>query len=525
MSGAVLEEPLPCPIATGAQPDRRWVLIIALAGAALLTIACRQMQFSPDSIHYADVARTLLREHTAATWHLTLNSQRVPDPQLYWPPGYPLLLATVMATGASVQTAAWVVAVVSWTGTLVLMVFWLRHAEWGLAGAIAFIYLIFVCGVAFRAWSEAPYSALMLGAVVCLAMALTPEGAQQSFAAGLAAGVLAGAATLIRYPGFALIAGLALVTLVAPIPGKRAMRIRAARLLSLLAGAALVVGPWVARNLALTGTAFGPERPVSTRAIPDIFAALGRSVYLDFGAILLALLFAAVGYHAARRGDYAEDPPPDRVFLRTLAIAGLLCAVAQIVLTLLTYAIWQVDEPPGKRHFFPSYLCALMAGMALIDSARPPTRALRRRWPELTMLLLPLLLAPLLAERASTDVTPRRTALEAWVEANTAPNALIIGHRVWPVRFFTGRPVLESGQVADPSIYDGLRVAQFLRAFGDRFDGAFVLVPDTIPEPERAAILAGYRAAGLHLDETADVSTQAHDRPRELVVGVYRVGW
>jgi hypothetical protein len=85
--------------------------------------------------------------------------------------------------------------------------------------------------------------------------------------------------------------------------------------------------------------------------------------------------------------------------------------------------------------------------------------------------------------------------------------------------------MLESGQAADPSVYNGPEVARFLRRFGERFDGAFLLLPDTISEPERAAILVGYEAAGLIIEETADVPTRAHDRPRELVVGVYRVGW
>lgn len=529
MATRATDQPLPSPEragpARGVRPNRRWVVIVALVGAALFAVACRQMQFSPDSMHYADVARTLLREQTAATWHLTLNSQRVPDPQLYWPPGYPLLLAGAMAAGASLPIAAWIVAVLGCTAALVLLVCWLPRAEWGLLGAVGFIYLVFVCGVAFRAWSEPAYSALMLGALVCLAMALSRQRARHAFGPAFAAGLLAGGAVMFRYPGIALVPALALTALVAPVAGPRRLRVRVVGVLAPLAGAALVVGPWVARNLALTGTAFGPERPASTRALTDILAALGGSVYLDFGALLLALLFAAVGYHATRPGDDADGPPPDRAFLRTLAIAALLAAGAQLALTLLTHVLFQVDEPPNTRYFFPSYLCVLLAGLALIGPARPPAGALRRRWPAVALLALPLVLGPVLAERAARDATPRRTALEAWVEVNTAPSALIIGHRAWPVRFYTGRPVLQSGQVADPSVYHGPEVARFLRRFGEHFDGVFLLLPDTIPEGERATILGGYRAAGLTMDETADVPTRAHDRPRELVVGVYRVGW
>lgn len=330
---------------------------------------------------------------------------------------------------------------------------------------------------------------------------------------------------MMRYPGMALVPALALAALVAPVVGPRRRHVRTATVLAVVAGAVLVVGPWVARNLALTGTPFGPPRPPSERALADILAALGGSVYLHLGGLLLALLFAAVGYHTARRADDGPDPQPNRTFLWSVAIAALLCAAAQLALTLLTHMLYQVDEPPNQRYFFPSYLCILMAGLALIGMARAPVGALRRRWPVIGLLALPLVVAPLMAERASTDVTPRRTAVEAWVETNTAPTALIIGHRAWPVRFYTGRPVLQSGQVVDPSVYDGARVAAFLRRFGDRFDGVFLLLPDTIPGGERAAILDSYRRAGLIVQETADVPTRAHDREAELVMGVYRVGW
>jgi len=406
----------------------------------------------------------------------------------------------------------------------VLLVCWLPRAEWGLLGAVAGIYLIFVCGMAFRAWSEGPYSALMIGSLVCLAAAVASGDGHRAAWLGLGAGALAGGAAMCRYPGIVIIPALGLAALVAPLRRDNAQAIRRSAVLPMVGGAALIVGPWIARNLWLTGVAFGPQRPPSERPLMSIISALGASVYLDFGAVLLALLFAAVGYHALRTDNpECEGDAPDRSFLTTLALAALLCAAAHVAIVLLAHILWQVDEPPDKRHFFPAYLCALLAGLALIAMARPPEGALRRRWPIVLLLALPLVIGPMMAGMASRDVTPQRTALEDWVEATTGDEDLIIGHRAWPVRFYTGRPVLQSGQATDPSVYDGARVAAFLRRFGGRFGAAYLLLPDLIPKAERRSILDGYEQAGLQVQETADVPTREHDGPREFVMRVYRV--
>ncbi len=515
------EQVLPSPAGRAGRPDRRWVWWLAMGCALLLAVACHRMQFSPDSIHYADVARTLLHEHTAATYHLTLNSERVPDPRLYWPPGYPLMLATVMATGASVQTAAWVIAVLSFTATLVLLVFWLRRAEWGLLGAVAFIYLIFVCGIAFRAWSEGPYAAFMVGALVCMAAAIASADTWRATWLGLIAGGLAGGAAMCRYPGIIIIPALALAAMVAPLKRENAWSVRWSALVPMLGAAALIVVPWLARNISLAGVAFGPPRPPGHRPLSMLIGLLGQSTYLDFGAILLALLFAVMGFRRARRDRRDDATRP--AFLSTLAIAALLCAAAHLATVMLTHILWQVDEPPNTRYFFPAYLCALLAGLAMIAGMAPPARVLRQRWPLVLALALPLVLAPVVAGLVAHDVTPDRTALEDWIETNTGPDDLIVGQRAWPVRFYTGRPVLQGGQTADPSVYDGVLVARFLRRFGERFTGAWLLIPDIIPEEITGDILQRYEDSGLHLEDVAEISTRDHDSPRESVMRIYRV--
>jgi len=521
MSDAAPQQPLPSPTGPAGPSDRRWVWWLAASCALLLTIACHRMQFSPDSIHYADVARTLLREHTAATYHLTLNSERVPDPRLYWPPGYPLMLATLMATGASVQTAAWVIAVLSFTAALVLLVGWLRRAEWGLLGAVAFIYLIFVCGVAFRAWSEGPYAAFMVGALVCLAAAIGSNDTWRATWLGLIAGVLAGGAAMCRYPGIIIVPVLALAAVVAPLKREDAWSLRWSALVPMLGAAALMVVPWIARNISLAGVAFGPPRPPGHRPLSMLIGLLGQSAYLDFGAILLALLFAAMGFSRARRDR--QDDATQPAFLRTLAISAGLCALAHLIAVMASQVLWQIDEPPTRRLLFPTYLCTVVAAFAGIDMTRPPARVLRRRWPLVLALAGPLVVAPIVAGLVAHDVTPERTALEDWVEQNTRPDDLIIGQRTWPVRFYTGRPVLQGGQTADRSVYDGVRVARFLSRFGKRFTGAWLLIPDAIPGDITSDIVQRYEDSGLGLDQAAELSTRDHDSPRQLVIRIYQV--
>jgi len=501
--------------------SRRWRIVLVACVAVLLAIACRRMQFTPDSIHYVDVARTLIEEHTAATWHLTLNSRRVPDPSLYWPPGYPLALALPMALGASPYLAAWLVAVLAWSAVLLLLVLCVDHAEWGLLAAVAFLYLIFICGVAFRAWSEGLYSALMVGALVCMALAIDEEDTWRATLLGLAAGGLAGGAALCRYPGVVIVIAMGLAALVVPLKRENAWELRWSAIVPMIGSSGLMLGAWLVRNQYLTGRLLGPERPPSERSVASLVRHLSASFYLDFGGVLLALLFAVVGFHVLRSGgEERRRHGPD--FFRTIALAALLCAIGQIAVTMLTHALWQVDEPPNRRYFFPGYLCALVAGLAVIARATPPAGALRRRWPVALLLGLPIVLGPIVAIHVATDVTPDYTPVEAWVSRNTAENDLIIGHRAWPVRFYTGRPVLQSGQAADPSVYNAPLVAGFLREFGDRFGDVYLLATDWALEQE-PSVPEIYSRVGLPLEEVASFRTPGYYAAKEFVMHVYRV--
>jgi hypothetical protein len=212
------------------------------------------------------------------------------------------------------------------------------------------------------------------------------------------------------------------------------------------------------------------------------------------------------------------------VFSGGLAAGALICAFSQMALILLTYLLFQIDEPPTKRYFFPAYTCILLAGLALFSRARLPKNVLSRRWGLLLALAAPIVIGPIFAGSVATDVTPQQTAVDEWIEQNTEPNDLIIADRGWPIRFHTGRPVLEAGQVAATPITEAEKVAEVLEMLGDRVGDIYV-IPRGPQESEK--ILASYPAAGLRLEEVATVETQARG-PRAggtYEQTVYRVEW
>ncbi len=199
----------------------------------------------------------------------------------------------------------------------------------------------------------------------------------------------------------------------------------------------------------------------------------------------------------------------DWVFSGGLASGALICALSQIALILVTYLLFQVDEPPTKRYFFPAYTCVLLAGLALFQRARLPERVLSERWGLVLALAAPIVIGPIFAGSVATEVTPRETQLDRWVEENTQPDDLIIADRGWPIRFHTGRPVLEAGQVAATPITEGERVAEVLERAADRVGDVYVMPQG---EEETRKVLASYAAAGLRVEKVATVETLSHAR-------------
>ncbi len=495
----------------------RWRGVLIVGSILLMAIACRKMHFSPDSIHYVDVARTIVSEHVIASWHLTLNAAQVPQATLYWPPMYPLLLAVPMALGLSYYTAAWLIAVLSGAAAIYLLVFWLRRPVWAIPLVALFLYLYFDTGLPFRALSEVPYVPIIFGALLCTAAAVTAQSRRQRLLLAVSAGLLAGAAVLMRHMGVAILPALAAALLLAP---QREDEEGAKPLwqitLGMVVGLAIVVLPWLVRNLLVGSELLGLERPASQMSLRDLAFWTGSMIYLHLGPALLALTFAAVGYHLRPRGEDSRR----EAFISTLTAGAFGSAIVHAVLVLVVQMLFQLDEPPTKRFFYPANASLLLGAAAMLSYATPPKGVLARRAGLIIALAAPIVLGPIFVSSLARDITPRQTALDQWIRENTSAEDLIIANRGWSIRFNTGRPVLQSGQVGDPPITDGERVAGFLERFGGEFGEFYLVLP-----AEDEETLGSYRRAGLEVEEVVTLETLSHDydRPEPVELKVYRV--
>ncbi|MBD3292632.1 MAG: hypothetical protein GF393_06880, partial [Armatimonadia bacterium] len=195
--------------------SHQWLVVIAFA--AVVALGCRDMHFNADTLHYVDVARTWLEDHTLATWHLNLSSERVPATEILWPPMYSILLAGPLALGLSAEAATWLVAVVSHLVLLWLLVALSRRVEWGILLGLLLVHMAFRQGVSFRAFSETPFMTFSFGALVAMAFALQANPSRspgfRDLWLGLLAGFLAAAAALTRHIGLVLLPALGLVGL------------------------------------------------------------------------------------------------------------------------------------------------------------------------------------------------------------------------------------------------------------------------------------------------------------------------
>ncbi|MFO8080385.1 MAG: hypothetical protein R6V07_08775 [Armatimonadota bacterium] len=503
---------------------RQWLLIAGFG--VVIALGCRDMHLNADSLHYIDMARTLIEDHQVATWHLTLTAEHVPRVESLWPPMYPILLAGPMLLGLSGEGAAWLIAVVSLVATLALLTAVCRRIEWALLLGLAFIFMTFNQGIAFRAFSETPFMALSFGALVAMALALQGPSANYRRARvlwlAILAGVLVAAAALTRHIGIVLIPALGLVCLFGPVShGANRLKLRATAVVGLAIGVGLPLGLWLTRQWMLGVSFFGPERPPSRFTVMELLRRAGQGISADAAVMLLLIAAALLGYHLLQRDEAAGWRP----FAVALAAGAVLFALLHEAGTIASHAMVRMDNPPEARQFFPGYAALLVATAALLSLARPPDGVLRRRWPILAVVGLPIVFGPLVAGSLAHDLTPERTRVDEWVALSTASDDLVIGWRAWNVRYHTGRPVLQSGMVTEPSVYRGPAVADFLERFGHHFGGAWLVVsPDTTGVD---GVRASYEEAGLELEQVAelDVAGVYHYQDARLM-RIYRVtGW
>jgi hypothetical protein len=217
--------------------------VVGVAAAVLVLVATRhQPALSNDSITYLSTATNLRRLDGFVDFS--------GDPMTVFGP----LLPLVLMPGARALWWARIIGAGALAGCAVGMIALLRHrVGWllSLVGAAALVGSALAIRVAATVWTEVPYMAIALAAMV---VATRPR---PSLRVAVAAGALAGAGVLTRYGGVALVAVAALAVGLSAAPD--GARVVARRVAATCATTAVSIGVWVARNLFVSGTALGPR--------------------------------------------------------------------------------------------------------------------------------------------------------------------------------------------------------------------------------------------------------------------------
>lgn len=202
----------------------------------------------PDSVQYVAAARSLATNGTLRVPDADWDSPDSIEPLSHFPPGLPVVLAAPTALGADpVQSARAVNALAAFA--VILAVFLLVSAATArapghgrLAGATAAVLVAVTPGVGYvfmDVLSEPLFLVLM---VAVLAMMAAPRGRP------LTVGLVAAAATMVRYAGVALVMAAAVWWALAP--GTLGQRLR--RAVTAGAPGVLALGAWMIRTHIVT---------------------------------------------------------------------------------------------------------------------------------------------------------------------------------------------------------------------------------------------------------------------------------
>lgn len=476
-----------------------WI-VLGLALSASLAV---HLEFSPDSMHYVDIAKRLASGQGLSSYHLNVYSESVPDRVLLWPPAYPVLLAACMKIGLA---GLWAVRAVFILAFLVTSACIYSIGRLFSSKAVGLISLLVWLAMAPQlhiwsfAWSEPPFIAL--SSLFILAFAAS---ARDSFhpAKMFLAGVLAGSATMCRYTGATTVAAglIALAWLTyARLPRRRLLAfIRSAVLL--ISGFASVSTPWFMRNLSLTGSLAGMPRPPAVVGPIESAARMVRSVGADLimplGIMAVLLTLSARNrsgwFSALARSAVSSDRP-------VTTISAVWISVYCITL-LVAASLWEFDLITS-RLMSPVYIVLIpllvQTGYGMFAGAHGMQDRLS---PRALGLVFALLLASTIVNGGARFEVLKRdraaiTPVEEWIKESTQETSLFVAIEAWWIRFRTGRAVLESGDAEDLTPQ---KVCRFLDRFGDRFSSIYLLTSG--PVLPSADLVRQYADCGYSLSQ------------------------
>ena len=423
------------------------LVLLALLGPALVLLLTRPygINISPDSAAYLAGAEGLA------------NGEGLDGvdgrPMSLYAPGLSWLLAVPAGRGAA-EGAALALNLAGLAAIVLLVGLWLRRIVRPAVALAASALLAISAPLVYVhswVWSEPLFILLSVGYLVLLVrIARSPDGVRRL---AVAAGLVAAAATLVRYSGVSLlpVAGLALLTRPAPI------RQRLADAIAFGVAFAVPVLPWLLRNQLRTGEITG-ERAVN--AAP--WTAIAEKGLTTLGswfvpepvtgplrtALLLVLAVGGTALAAAvlRRRPLRTDPRST-----VLVVAGATVVTVFAVLVALT-ARTNVD-PLGDRLLAPLVVPLVVALATAVDVAidgLPRRRALAVASAALTAVGSGWL-AGTAAQVVTADEDLTSLNSPAWQDPDTLAlvdavprNGTTISNSPRSVRYLLGAPVEDS---------------------------------------------------------------------------------
>ncbi len=347
------------------QDQRPWLPLIwlALGFAAALRMLYATATFglgvSGDSLQYMSAALDIAAGETVKGW----------DGGMYvsWPPLYPALLAAMYGLGAGLlESARWLNAIALGCTVFLVGAYGLRHVT---SPAVRALGTAIVCSSvalfenAVMMWSEPIFLLLLIAWFATLLTYLE----RRSKAALVLAAVLAGTASMQRYPGVTLI-GVSGLAILYPMAGtKFGWRVLQSAVFGIIAASPLAL--WLKRNKDLEGIATswagGETRPIPENlagAFDVAFTWLIPSspIYRLAAILIIGIVGPLVGYALLRAGieKRVRLPLALHAFFAIVYVAFLCYSGARYSIELI-----------NQRYLSPVFISLVVIAVTFMDIA------------------------------------------------------------------------------------------------------------------------------------------------------------
>ncbi len=476
-----------------------WLILTFLG----LMIPLSRFSRTPDSIHYYDIAKNVSSGQGLTTFHLAADIEEIPSPRIMWPPMYPLILAALLKLGIGAMTAMILVHIASFL--IITYALWkiglILHSR--LLGAIiAGLWLI----VALQ--SDLPIHPLsepVFIAISCLLLLLityTIKNRKYKFANFLLIGLLVGLAGLCRFAGLALILPVLILPLLLRSQGTIKTSDFLAGIGGVLLGLLIVIAPYLIWNLNATGELFPLHRATTEKGLLfnmiRIVITMGKDLLIAFAILAFGLLFTPNNSDFKKSNHRAE-------FINIIFMLALWIIAYSGVLLYAT-SHYEMDTI-STRLIIPIYpiIIVLLGYLFVTFMGNEKLTAINNSAnPALASILIFVVImgssAMQLKDRVKAMYSVQEksscSSLINWIADNTGPDDLIIGDRIWNVRYKTGRIVLESGYPSEPPL-DESSIKAFLGKFGKNFDKIYLVQNESEKQTEDN-IFTAFEDDGIH---------------------------